>query len=59
MLRSHCDAAERDYATIEKIHVQQWLLARDTAAVASKRERLAARGLVGFLEAIDTPVSSC
>jgi alkanesulfonate monooxygenase SsuD/methylene tetrahydromethanopterin reductase-like flavin-dependent oxidoreductase (luciferase family) len=57
VLRSHCDAAERDHATIEKTHVQQWLLAR-AAAVASKRERLAARGPVrGFLgtvsEAID------
>jgi hypothetical protein len=58
VLRSHCDAAERDYATIEKTHVQQSLLARAAAAVASKHERLAARGPVRALrgtvsEAID------
>ena len=58
MLRGHCDAAGRDYDTIEKTHVQRWLLARDAAAVAAKRERLAARGaLPGFVgtvsEAID------
>jgi alkanesulfonate monooxygenase SsuD/methylene tetrahydromethanopterin reductase-like flavin-dependent oxidoreductase (luciferase family) len=58
VLRGHCDAAGRDYDTIEKTHVQHWLLARDAAAVAAKRERLAARGpLRGFLgtvsEAID------
>ena len=58
VLRGHCDAAGRDYDTIEKTHVQRWLLARDAAAVAAKRERLAARGpLRGFLgtvsEAID------
>jgi hypothetical protein len=44
--------------TIEKTHVQPWLLARDDAGVAAKRERLAARGPSrGFLgtvsEAID------
>ena len=58
VLRGHCDEAGRDYDTIEKSHVQHWLLARDAAAVAAKRERLAARGpLRGFLgtvsEAID------
>lgn len=58
VLRGHCDAAGRDYDTIEKTHVQRWLLARDAAAVAAKRERLAARGaLPGFVgtvsEAID------
>jgi alkanesulfonate monooxygenase SsuD/methylene tetrahydromethanopterin reductase-like flavin-dependent oxidoreductase (luciferase family) len=58
VLRGHCDAAGRDYDTIEKTHVQAWLLARDDAAVAAKRERLAARGLLpGFVgtvsEAID------
>jgi F420-dependent oxidoreductase-like protein len=44
VLRGHCDAAQRDYGTIEKTHVHAWLLARDAAAVAAKRERLAARG---------------
>jgi F420-dependent oxidoreductase-like protein len=58
VLRGHCDEAGRDYDTIEKTHVEQWLLARDAAAVAAKRERLAARGpLRGFVgtvsEAID------
>jgi len=58
VLRGHCDSAGRDYATIEKTRIQPWLLARDAAAVAAKRERLAARGpLRGFVgtvsEAID------
>jgi F420-dependent oxidoreductase-like protein len=58
VLRSHCDAAQRDYDAIEKTHNNSWLLARDTAAVAAKRERLSARGpLRGFVgtvsEAID------
>ncbi|MCW5745426.1 MAG: LLM class F420-dependent oxidoreductase [Alphaproteobacteria bacterium] len=58
VLRRHCDAAGRDYGAIEKSHVQQWLLARDAAAVAAKRERLAGggplRGFVGTVsEAVD------
>jgi F420-dependent oxidoreductase-like protein len=58
VLRSHCDAVGRDYDTIEKTHVQRWLLARDAAAVAAKRERQAALApLSGFAgtvsEAID------
>ena len=58
VLRGHCDEAGRDYGTIEKTHVEHWLLARNAAAVAAKRERLAARGpLRGFVgtvsEAID------
>ncbi len=44
VLRRHCDAAGRDYGMIEKTHVQRWLLARDAAALAAKRERLAPRG---------------
>jgi F420-dependent oxidoreductase-like protein len=44
VLRRHCDAAGRDYDTIEKTHVQAWILARTDAAVAAKRARLAARG---------------
>src|SRR5262245_34518958 len=58
VLRGHCDAAQRDYGTIEKTHAHAWLLARDAAAVAAKRERLAVRGplrdFVGTVsEAID------
>jgi F420-dependent oxidoreductase-like protein len=58
VLRRHCDAAGRDFATIEKTHNNSWLLARHAPAVAAKRERLSARGpLRGFVgtvsEAID------
>jgi F420-dependent oxidoreductase-like protein len=58
VLRRHCDAAGRDYGTIEKTHVQAWLLARNDAAVAAKREqfpnRADSRGFVGTVsEAID------
>jgi hypothetical protein len=58
VLRGHCDAVGRDYDTIEKTRIQPWVLARDAAAVAAKRERLASRGpLRGFVgtvsEAID------
>jgi F420-dependent oxidoreductase-like protein len=58
VLRRHCDVAERDYDTIEKTHVRAWLLARNDAAVAAKRERLPnradSRGFVGTVsEAID------
>ena len=58
VLRGHCATAGRDYETIEKTRIQPWVLARDAAAVATKRERLAARGpLRGFVgtvsEAID------
>jgi len=58
VLRRHCDAVGRDYDTIEKTRIQPWVLARGGAAVAAKRERLAARGpLRGFVgtvsEAID------
>jgi F420-dependent oxidoreductase-like protein len=58
VLRKHCDAAGRDYDTIERTRIQPWVFARDTAALALKRERLAAReplrGFVGTVsEAID------
>ena len=58
VLQRHCDASGRDYKTIEKTHVQHWLLARDEAALAAKRERQAARSPIGGLvctvsEAID------
>jgi alkanesulfonate monooxygenase SsuD/methylene tetrahydromethanopterin reductase-like flavin-dependent oxidoreductase (luciferase family) len=50
VLRRHCDAAGRDYDTIEKSRIQPWVLARERAALAAKRERLAARGsLSGFV----------
>jgi F420-dependent oxidoreductase-like protein len=58
VLRRHCDASGRDYDAIERTHNFSWLVARDDAAVAAKRERLSARGpLRGFIgtvsEAID------
>ena len=58
VLRRHCDTAARAYDAIEKTRIQPWLLARDAATLAAKRERLAARGPVrGFVgtasEAID------
>jgi hypothetical protein len=43
VLRRHCDEVGRDYDTIEKTHVRAWLLARNDAEVAAKRERLPAR----------------
>jgi probable F420-dependent oxidoreductase len=50
VLRRHCDAVQRDYATIEKTNIISLLLARDAAAVKAKRERLSARGpLRGFV----------
>ena len=58
VLRGHCDAAWRDYHAIERTHNFSWLVARDDATLAAKRERLLARGpLRGFIgtvsEAID------
>lgn len=58
VLRRHCDAAGRDYGTIEKTRIQPWCLARNDAALTAKRERLAAlgplRGFVGTAsEAVD------
>jgi F420-dependent oxidoreductase-like protein len=58
VLRRHCDEIGRDYDTIEKTHVQRWVLARTDVAVTAKRARLAARApLSGFAgtvsEAID------
>ena len=56
VLRRHCDAAGRNYASIEKTHVQSWLLARDAARVAAKRHRLSGSppGFAGTVsEAID------
>ncbi|HEY3912830.1 MAG TPA: LLM class F420-dependent oxidoreductase [Stellaceae bacterium] len=56
VLRRHCEAAGRDWDAIEKTHVQPWLLARNDAAAAAKRERARGelRGFVGTVpEAID------
>jgi F420-dependent oxidoreductase-like protein len=44
VLRSHCDAVGRDYTTIEKTHVQGWLLARNDAALTAKCEQVAVHG---------------
>ena len=44
VLHRHCDTLGRDYGSIEKTHVQRWMLARDAAALSTKRERLPPRG---------------
>jgi F420-dependent oxidoreductase-like protein len=57
VLRGHCDAADRDYGTIEKSIVLRWLIARDAAAVAARRARLAAHGsLRGFIGTVSEAV---
>jgi F420-dependent oxidoreductase-like protein len=57
VLRRHCDAAGRDYGTIQKTHNNSWLLARDASAIAAKRERLSARGpLRGFVGTVSEAV---
>ena len=57
MLRRHCDAAGRDYGTIQKTHNNSWLLARDASAIAAKRERLSVRGpLRGFVGTVSEAV---
>src|SRR5260370_26477284 len=57
VLRGHCDTARRDYATIETTHNNSWLLDRDEAAVAAKRERLAERGsLRGFVGTVSKAI---
>ena len=57
VLRAHCDAAQRDYATIETTHNNSWLIGRDEAAVAAKRERLASRGpLRGFVGTVSAAI---
>jgi len=57
ILRGHCDTAQRDYAAIEKTHNHSWLLGRDEAAVAAKRERLSRRGpLRGFVGTVSEAV---
>jgi F420-dependent oxidoreductase-like protein len=57
VLRRHCEAAGRDYDAIEKTHNNSWLLARDAAGVAAKRERLSSRGpLRGFVGTVSEAV---
>jgi F420-dependent oxidoreductase-like protein len=57
VLRGHCDAAKRDYDAIERTHNFSWLLARDDAAVAAKRERLSASGpLRGFVGTVSQAI---
>jgi F420-dependent oxidoreductase-like protein len=58
VLRRHCDEVGRDYDTIEKTHIRSWLIARNDASVAVKRERMPtgdpSYGFVGTVsEAID------
>jgi F420-dependent oxidoreductase-like protein len=56
ILRSHCDAEQRDYDAIEKTNIISLLLARDEAALAAKRTRLAVqepfRGFVGTVSGV-------
>jgi alkanesulfonate monooxygenase SsuD/methylene tetrahydromethanopterin reductase-like flavin-dependent oxidoreductase (luciferase family) len=57
VLRRHCDAAQRDYDSIEKTHNNSWLVARNEAAVAAKRERLISRGpLRGFVGTVSAAI---
>jgi hypothetical protein len=52
-----CDTAQRDYDAIEKTHNNSWLLSRDSAGVAAKRERLSGRGpLRGFVGTVSEAV---
>ena len=41
VLRRHCEAVQRDYAAIERTNVIGLVVARDAAALAAKRQRLA------------------
>jgi len=57
ILRGHCDTAQRDFDTIEKTHNHSWLLAREAAGLAAKRERLSRRGqLRGFVGTVSEAV---
>jgi F420-dependent oxidoreductase-like protein len=47
ILRGHCEAVGRDYATIEKTNISGLLLARTDAELAAKRKRLGLEG--GFM----------
>jgi F420-dependent oxidoreductase-like protein len=49
VLRRHCEADGRDYEAIERTNITSFLLARDEAALAAKRERFgAAAAFHGF-----------
>jgi F420-dependent oxidoreductase-like protein len=48
VLRRHCEEVGRDYAEIERTCTTSFLLARDAAGLAAKRERLQADGFRGF-----------
>jgi F420-dependent oxidoreductase-like protein len=56
VLRNHCETEQRDYDAIEKTNVLALVLARDDAALATKRARLAVpepyRGFVGTVSAV-------
>ncbi|MGE0425137.1 MAG: TIGR03560 family F420-dependent LLM class oxidoreductase [Reyranellaceae bacterium] len=41
VLRRHCEAEQRDYAAIERTNIISFVLARDEAALAAKRQKLA------------------
>lgn len=41
VLRRHCEAERRDYQAIERTNIINFVLARDAAALAAKRQRLA------------------
>lgn len=41
VLRRHCETEQRDYNAIERSNITSFLLARDEAALAAKRRRLA------------------
>ena len=57
ILRGHRDTVQSDYAAIEKTHNHSWLLGRDEAAAAAKRERLSRRGpLRGFVGTVSEAV---
>ena len=42
VIHRHCEAAQRNYDTIERTNVLGMLLARDASALAAKRTRLGA-----------------
>jgi F420-dependent oxidoreductase-like protein len=41
VLRRHCEAEQRDYQAIERTNIISFVIARDPAALAAKRQRLA------------------
>ena len=47
VLRAHCEAEGRDYATIERTNITGLLIARDEASLAAKRERLGGGPFLG------------